>query len=108
MIFEETLKRFHFLSFTQKVAIYYFLLFQKAIDEVVRAARYPLSIIIVGVGDEDFTLMDRLDGDEERLYSLTEKRYTERDIVQFVPFNEFKVGLIVIFVQKGGNPQTEK
>lgn len=28
------------------------------IDEIVRASGLPISIIIVGVGDEDFTAMD--------------------------------------------------
>jgi hypothetical protein len=34
--------------------------------------------------------MDKLDGDQEALYSDTFKRYAGADIVQFVPFNEFK------------------
>lgn len=34
--------------------------------------------------------MDKLDGDDEALYSGTYKKYAEADIVQFVPFNEFK------------------
>jgi hypothetical protein len=34
--------------------------------------------------------MDTLDGDEEALYSSTFKKYAEADIVQFVPFNDFK------------------
>merc|ERR1712190_60862 len=63
---------------------------QDTINEIVRASRFPLSIIIVGVGDEDFSLMDELDADEEPLYSTAENTYMERDIVQFVPFNDFK------------------
>lgn len=50
----------------------------------------PLSIIIVGVGDEDFSSMDVLDADDDPLYSYVHKKYMERDIVQFVPFREFK------------------
>lgn len=34
--------------------------------------------------------MDTLDGDDEALYSTTYRRYCDADIVQFVPFNEFK------------------
>jgi hypothetical protein len=34
--------------------------------------------------------MDKLDGDEEALFSGTYRKYAEADIVQFVPFNEFK------------------
>jgi len=42
------------------------------------------------VGDADFTMMDTLDGDDEALYSSTYRKYMAADIVQFVPFNEFK------------------
>eukprot|EP00746_Dinoflagellata_sp_MGD_P009881 gnl/MRDRNA2_/MRDRNA2_120223_c0_seq1.p1 gnl/MRDRNA2_/MRDRNA2_120223_c0~~gnl/MRDRNA2_/MRDRNA2_120223_c0_seq1.p1 ORF type:complete len:810 (+),score=147.23 gnl/MRDRNA2_/MRDRNA2_120223_c0_seq1:113-2542(+) len=63
---------------------------QQTIDEVVRGSETPLSIIIVGVGDEDFSMMDELDADDRPLYSVSEKKYMSRDIVQFVPFNEFK------------------
>lgn len=63
---------------------------QQTIDEVVRGSETPLSIIIVGVGDEDFSMMDELDADDKPLYSISEKKYMSRDIVQFVPFNEFK------------------
>ena len=49
-----------------------------------------MSIIIVGVGEENFDAMDVLDADNEPLYSRAHKKYMERDIVQFVPFREFK------------------
>lgn len=49
-----------------------------------------MSIIIVGVGKEDFSSMERLDADIEPLYSQVLKKTMERDIVQFVPFREFK------------------
>ena len=39
------------------------------IDQIVRGSSLPLSIIIVGVGDADFTSMDRLDADDEPLFS---------------------------------------
>jgi len=42
---------------------------QKTIDEIVRGSGLPLSIIIVGVGNEDFSSMETLDADEEPLYS---------------------------------------
>ena len=50
----------------------------------------PLSIIIVGVGSENFQSMEILDADDQPLYSNKLKKYMERDIVQFVPFREFK------------------
>lgn len=34
------------------------------IKAIVRASRLPMSIIIVGVGNADFSAMDRLDCDE--------------------------------------------
>ena len=63
---------------------------EPTIDEIVRGGRLPISIIIVGVGDEDFTEMVTLDADDEPLYSHKYRRQMERDIVQFVPFSEFK------------------
>eukprot|EP00743_Colponemidia_sp_Colp-15_P008945 GILK01009761.1.p1 GENE.GILK01009761.1~~GILK01009761.1.p1 ORF type:complete len:735 (+),score=145.25 GILK01009761.1:27-2231(+) len=59
------------------------------INEIVAASALPLSIIIVGVGAEDFSLMERLDADTEPLYSPKLGKYMERDIVQFVPFRNF-------------------
>ena len=41
----------------------------KTIDEIVRGSELPLSIIIVGVGEADFSSMDVLDADDEPLYS---------------------------------------
>lgn len=60
------------------------------IDQVVRATALPISIIIVGVGDESFEAMHTLDADEKPLYSDKFHKFMERDIVQFVPFREFK------------------
>lgn len=54
---------------------------EKTIDEIVRGADLPLSIVIVGVGEADFDSMDVLDGDDEPLYSKKYKKYWARDIV---------------------------
>ncbi|EUB62022.1 Copine-9 [Echinococcus granulosus] len=54
---------------------------------VVNASRLPVSIIIVGIGAADFSAMEELDGDEIRLTSRG--RRADRDIVQFVPFDDF-------------------
>jgi Copine len=53
------------------------------IASIVAAADLPLSILIVGVGSADFSMMETLDGDEVRL-SYNGKP-ASRDIVQFVP-----------------------
>ena len=55
-----------------------------------RCANLPISIIIVGVGNEDFESMDILDADDEPLYSMKHKRFMDADIVQFVPFRDFR------------------
>ena len=49
---------------------------------IVRASRLPMSIIIVGVGNADFSDMRLLDGNA--------RVPAARDIVQFVPFRDFK------------------
>lgn len=54
-----------------------------------RASYQPLSIIIVGVGNADFTDMQILDGDDGVLRSPKGEPVL-RDIVQFVPFRDFK------------------
>lgn len=62
---------------------------QQTIDTLVRASRLPMSVIIVGVGDADFSSMERLDADEMMLRA-SDGSVAARDIVQFVPFNKFK------------------
>lgn len=47
-------------------------------------------MIIVGVGDADFSSMDQLDADDEALYSQRYRKYMSADIVQFVPFEQFR------------------
>ena len=48
------------------------------------AANLPLSIIIVGVGNENFVEMRKLDGDDKG------GKVSSRDLVQFVAFNDYK------------------
>nr|XP_054749646.1 copine-3-like [Lytechinus pictus] len=58
-------------------------------DAVVKASHLPMSIIIVGIGEADFTDMRMLDGDDGVLKSPSGEP-AARDIVQFVPFRDFK------------------
>ena len=44
----------------------------------------------MGVGSDDFESMDILDADEVPLYSQRYKKNMEADIVQFVPFRDFR------------------
>lgn len=62
---------------------------KQTIDSIVRASDTPLSIIIVGIGNADFSNMDILDADDNPLVSPKYGRM-KRDIVQFVPFEQFK------------------
>merc|ERR1711953_42201 len=57
---------------------------------IISASRLPLSIIIVGVGDEDFSAMDALDSDDKLLRSGS--LVAQRDIVQFVELRKFLLG----------------
>ncbi|CAL8074659.1 unnamed protein product [Orchesella dallaii] len=52
-------------------------------DALVEASNTPMSVIIIGIGDEDFTAMDKMDSDEKLLKSRSNKKAV-RDIVQFV------------------------
>jgi len=60
-------------------------------DEIVAISneKLPVSIIIVGVGDADFSKMDELDGDDGALMNSRGVK-AERDIVQFVPMNKYQ------------------
>ena len=55
---------------------------------IVNACELPMSIIIVGVGNEDFDAMEELDGDTVRVTDQR-GRVASRDIVQFVPMRNF-------------------
>ena len=46
-------------------------------------------MLILGIGNADFSNMDVLDADEDPLYD-NNGRKADRDLVQFVPFKEFK------------------
>lgn len=56
----------------------------ETINLLVNNCELPLSLIIVGIGNAEFSNMQRLDGDNG-LYSTNGKK-AQRDIVQFVPF----------------------
>ncbi len=62
---------------------------EETMDAIVEASGDPLSIVIVGVGAADFSRMEVLDSDTQKLRSPKSGKYAQRDIVQFVPFREF-------------------
>ncbi|XP_061884951.1 copine-4 [Entelurus aequoreus] len=58
-------------------------------EAIVQASHLPMSVIMVGVGNADFSDMQMLDGDDGILRSPRGEPVL-RDIVQFVPFHNFK------------------
>ena len=54
---------------------------------IVDSSALPTSIIIVGVGNEAFEMMEELDSDGSLLRD-SQNRTAKRDIVQFVRFRE--------------------
>jgi hypothetical protein len=65
----------------------------ETIDILIDCSYIPLSVIIIGIGDGDFSNMDKLDGDEELLVS-SKGEIRKRDLVQFVKYNKFKDDII--------------
>ena len=59
------------------------------INSLVEASFLPISVIIIGIGNADFSNMDVLDADEDPLFDKNNRK-ADRDLVQFVPFKEFK------------------
>lgn len=89
------------VSFDPNLQQYYVLLIitdgvitdiEQTCSAIVAASRLPMSIIIVGVGGADFGAMEFLDSDD-KLLSSPLGGVASRDIVQFVPFREFQVGV---------------
>ena len=62
---------------------------QQTIDIVVQASDLPISIIIIGVGNENFEKMEALDCDNG-LLRASNGHVAKRDIVQFVKYNDYK------------------
>lgn len=62
---------------------------QETINCLIEASQLPMSVIIVGVGFEDFTRLKKLDSDKTLLQNSSGKK-SSRDIVQFIPFNLYR------------------
>jgi len=62
---------------------------QETIDALVEGSFLPLSVIIIGIGNDHFQEMIVLDGDDVPLVSSSGVKRM-RDLVQFVPFNKYK------------------
>jgi len=59
------------------------------INELVNGSFLPLSVIIIGIGNADFSAMKVLDADENPLISSGGVK-AARDLVQFVPFLKYE------------------
>ncbi|CAJ0843923.1 3753_t:CDS:10 [Entrophospora sp. SA101] len=71
--------------------------FDSTIRSIIKASSLPLSIVIVGVGNADFSHMNRLDADDTPLTSKVDgsnktssSKTIGRDIVQFVAMRDFQ------------------
>ena len=71
------------VSFFEKSILFSFINFR-----IVEASTLPMSIIIIGIGDSDFSKMDQLDGDGG-LLTDSAGNTAVRDIVHFVEFNKY-------------------
>jgi hypothetical protein len=60
---------------------------RETINWIVRGSNSPLSIVIVGIGNDNFGNMHELDADDKPLFDSRGNKML-RDIVQFVPFRE--------------------
>lgn len=87
----------NYMDHTKELPMYHILLLltdgqmhdiRETIDLIVKCSNYPLSIIIVGVGDSDFKSMKFLDSDDINLVD-GEGTECKRDIVQFVQLSRF-------------------
>lgn len=57
-------------------------------DLIVANSHLPLSVIIIGVGEEKFQLMKQLDSDDALLRNSRGEQAI-RDVVQFVKFKKY-------------------
>jgi hypothetical protein len=68
---------------------------RETINKIVEMSDLPISIIIVGIGNNDFGNMEILDADDVDL-SDDKLEIAKRDIVQFVKYNDYgeDIGLL--------------
>ncbi|CAG8544816.1 12004_t:CDS:10 [Acaulospora morrowiae] len=68
---------------------------EATIRAIIKASALPLSIVIVGVGNADFTAMNILDSDDHPLTQASNNKKgqplkSQRDIVQFIALRDFQ------------------
>ena len=62
---------------------------KRTINSIIESSFLPLSIIIIGIGNEDFNKMKKLNFDEDFLNNK-KVNFAERDYVQFIEFNNYR------------------
>jgi copine 5/8/9 len=99
--FAETLKRFQQIIEVERAGndkLYFIFVIltdgcihdmKETCKEIVKMSYMPVSLVIVGIGDEDFDDMETLDADTQVLQA-DDGRYAARDIIQFVPLDDIK------------------
>lgn len=65
--------------------------YNATLDELIRLSRLPLSVVIIGIGNEDFGRMKSLDSSKGILRRGTD--LAAREFIQFVPYQEFQGNL---------------
>ena len=69
--------------------------FDTTVAELIKLSELPLSLIIIGIGKEDFKKMKELEGSNGKPLQRG-NIFAKRNIVQFVPFREFGGDLSVL------------
>ena len=62
--------------------------FDETKNIIIKSSYLPFSVIVIGVGNEDFTAMKELDADKTELIDKNGNK-AERDIIQFVKFIDY-------------------
>ena len=62
--------------------------FDETKNIIIKSSYLPFSVIVIGVGNEDFTAMKQLDADKTELIDKNGNK-AERDIIQFVKFIDY-------------------
>lgn len=60
----------------------------EVIDLLIECNTLPISVIIVGIGEGEFKIMEELDDDNCEMVD-SKGNHTQRDLVQFVQFSKF-------------------
>lgn len=63
------------------------------VEQIVISTQLPISVIIIGIGNADFSNMVFLDSDTQPLFCQNTQTFSKRDNVQFVKFNDYKDNL---------------